>query len=367
MKIQKAVKEGARSLGKLFSPACPGEDGWAALEALWPDRGGSCILDRGEAWLAADVDLSLIIPCYNNAKYLRACLDSVLEQKTNYSFEAVVIDDGSTDETQSILQSYAGNPRVRLLRQENQGHSGARNAGLAVCRGKYILFHDSDDTLWPGSIEALLRCAFENDADIALGGYVCRDAAGNQTPGKSFPAGAVTDRASIPGMTCGKAFRRGLWGSLQFPVGYWYEDSVIAQILLPMARRVYAIDSPVFAYLLNPQGVSAASQGRPKALESLYVTRRLLEERASFGLVCDGEAYSHFLHMVLLTYHRTRLLPKTVPYGVFQCQRQLQNRFFSGITAPACYGALAQCLEKGQFRRYLWLCESLWIRGRMGG
>ena len=66
-------------------------------------------------------------------------------------------------------------------------------------------------------------------------------------------------------VTCGKAFRRSLWAKLQFPLGYWYEDSVISQILLPMARRIYAIDAPVFAYLLNPQGVSAASQGRPKS------------------------------------------------------------------------------------------------------
>ena len=313
------------------------------------------------------MDLSIIIPCYNNAPYLRGCLDSVLGQKTGYSFEAVVIDDGSTDETPEILKAYAANPRVRLLRQENQGHSGARNAGLSVCRGKYLLFHDSDDTLLPGSIQALLDCAFQNDADIAIGGYVCKDAAGNVTPGKTYSAGPVTDRERIPGMTCGKAFRRRSWAKLQFPLGYWYEDSVISQILLPMARRIYAIDAPVFAYLLNPQGVSAASQGRPKSLESLYVTRRLLKEREFFGLRYDQDAYTHFLHMVLLTYHRTRLLPKDVPYAVFLCQRQLQSTYFSGVSAPKSYASLAESLEKGRFRNYLWLCETLWLKNRMGG
>ena len=322
MNVPKIAREGLRSVGKLFSPKGAQED---TLEALWPDRGGSCIRNRGKSWLEAQVDLSIIIPCYNNAPYLRGCLDSVLGQKTGYSFEAVVIDDGSTDETPEILKAYAANPRVRLLRQENQGHSGARNAGLSVCRGKYLLFHDSDDTLLPGSIQALLDCAFQNDADIAIGGYVCKDAAGNLTPGKTYSAGPVTDRECIPGMTCGKAFRRSLWAKLQFPLGYWYEDSVISQILLPMARRIYAIDAPVFAYLLNPLGVSAASQGRPKSLESLYVTRRLLKEREFFGLRYDTDAYTHFLHMVLLTYHRTRLLPKDVPSAVFLCQRQLQS------------------------------------------
>ena len=216
MNVPKIAREGLRSVGKLFSPKGAQED---TLEALWPDRGGSCIRNRGKSWLEAQVDLSIIIPCYNNAPYLRGCLDSVLGQKTGYSFEAVVIDDGSTDETPEILKAYAANPRVRLLRQENQGHSGARNAGLSVCRGKYLLFHDSDDTLLPGSIQALLDCAFQNDADIAIGGYVCKDAAGNVTPGKTYSAGPVTDRQRIPGMTCGKAFRRRSWAKIQFPLG----------------------------------------------------------------------------------------------------------------------------------------------------
>ena len=201
MKPRKLITEGCRSLGKLFSPAPAGAD--KALESIWPDSGGGCLLDRGTDWLDAQVDLSIIIPCYNNAPYLKACMDSVLGQETSYSFEAVVVDDGSTDETPAILAPYREDPRVKLLRQENKGHSGARNAGLSLCRGRYILFHDSDDTLLPGSIDALLRCAFENNADIALGGYVRKDPSDNITPGKAFPAGAVTDRETVPGMTCG--------------------------------------------------------------------------------------------------------------------------------------------------------------------
>lgn len=365
MNPQKVLREGLRSAGKLLSP----KGDFPPLEQLWPDNGGSCILPRGAEWLhpREAVDLSVIIPCYNNAAYLRDCLNSVLGQQTQYSFEAVVIDDGSTDNTAAILAEYEGKPNVTVLRQENRGHSGARNAGIQVCQGKYLLFHDSDDTLLPGSLEALLHCAFSNDADIALGGYVCKDAQGTVSPGRSFPDGPVLDLETVPGMTCGKAFRRELWGQLQFPEGYWYEDSVICQILLPMANRVYSVSTPIFAYLLNPNGVSAASQGQPKALESLYVTRRLLKERAHFGLGYTQGDYTHFLHMVLLTYHRTRGLPRQVPYGVFQAQRQLQSAYFAGLTPPEAWAGLARTLERGQFRRYLWLCETLWVRQHMGG
>lgn len=365
MNPKKLLKEAGRSVGKLLSP----KGDFPPLEELWPDVGGSCRIVRDEGWLhpAHPVDLSIIIPCYNNAPYLKAALDSVLGQQTRYRFEAVVIDDGSTDETPEVLSSYGNQPNVTLLRQENQGHSGARNAGIALSRGKYLLFHDSDDTLLPGSLEALMTCAEEQNADIVLGGYLCKDLAGNLHPGKSFPDGPVLDREQVPGMTCGKAFRRELWESLQFPLGYWYEDSVICQILLPMARKIYSVSTPIFAYLLNPQGVSAASQGKLKALESLYVTRRLLQERQAFGFESTPQDYTHFLHMVLLTYHRTRGLPRQVPYLIFEAQRQLQQTYFQGLSPVPPYEGLAQALNKGQFRRYLWLCETLWLQNRMGG
>lgn len=364
--MNRLLQEAARSAGKLLSPASGTE---ADLKSLWPDTGGSCRVQRDSAWANPEnpVALSVIIPCYNNASYLKESLDSVLGQQTEYSFEAVVIDDGSTDETPAILEAYREMPNVTLLRQENRGHSGARNAGIAACRGKYLLFHDSDDTLLPGSLEALLTSAFENDADIVVGGYVCKDAQGNVSPGKTFPAGPVADREQIPGMTCGKLFRRGLWGALCFPEGYWYEDSVICQILLPMARRIYAVSTPVFAYLRNPKGVSAASQGQPKALESLYITEKLLEERAQFGLAVTQEDYTHFLHMVLLTYHRTRALGAKVPYPVFLAQRRLQERYFAQFPEVPPYAPLGRALRKNAFRDYLWLCETLWIRNRMGG
>ena len=361
----KILKEAARSAGKLLSP----RGDFPPLEELWPDKGGSCRVERDEGWLRPEdpVDLSAIIPCYNNAPYLKAALDSVLGQETRFRFEAVVIDDGSTDETPEVLAVYKNLPNVTLLRQENQGHSGARNAGIAVSRGKYLLFHDSDDTLLPGSLEALMTCAEDQNADIVVGGYLCKDLLGTLHPGKSFPDGPVSDREQVPGMTCGKAFRRELWRELQFPLGYWYEDSVICQILLPMAQRIYSVSTPIFAYLLNPQGVSAASQGQPKALESLYVTRRLLQERQAFGLGQTREDYTHFLHMVLLTYHRTRGLSRLVPCLIFEAQRQLQRTYFAGLSPVPPYEGLAKALEKGQFRRYLWLCETLWLQNRMGG
>lgn len=357
--MNKLIREGIMALGNLLSPKKE-----TALETIWQDTGGSCLTQRPGDWGNSTVDISVIIPCYNNARYLEKSIRSVLDQQGDFSFEAVIVDDGSTDETPEILAQFRQDPRVVLCRQENQGHSGARNTGLRLCRGEYLLFHDSDDTMCSGALAALWAQAKAHDADIVAGGFRCVTTEGAERPGLRFPDGEAVDPYVIPGMTCGKIFRRRLFEKLQFPEGYWYEDSIICQILLPMAKGVYTVSAPVFFYLQNPQGVSAASQGQPKSLESVYVTRRLLRERAHFGLTMDEAFCGHFLQMVVLTYHRTRYLGKQVIYPVFQAQRELFESCFGGIPVAGKYASLAAALEKGQFRRYVWLCETMWLGGK---
>jgi glycosyltransferase involved in cell wall biosynthesis len=95
--------------------------------------------------LVSDKDplVSVIIPVYNGARYLRAALESVFAQ-TYRSFEVIVVDDGSVDDSGNIAQSF---PDVLYVRQENQGVAAARNKGIEVARGEYFAFLDQDD-LW---------------------------------------------------------------------------------------------------------------------------------------------------------------------------------------------------------------------------
>src|SRR4030067_1245470 len=103
--------------------------------------------------------ISVIIPCFNSGKYLRECLDSVLSQ-TSQDFEVIVVDDGSTDDTPSIIKSYGS--RVRLIRQDNKGPSSARNAGIKIAQGNYIAFQDADDVWLPRKLELQYRFLQEN-------------------------------------------------------------------------------------------------------------------------------------------------------------------------------------------------------------
>jgi len=97
--------------------------------------------------------VSVVIPAYNAAAYVRQAIDSVLTQ-TYPDVEAVVVDDGSTDETGAIVDAIAlGEPRVNVIHRSNEGRSTARNTGVEHARGEYLCFLDADDWILPDNIQ----------------------------------------------------------------------------------------------------------------------------------------------------------------------------------------------------------------------
>ena len=114
------------------------------------------------------VSVSVIIPVYNTASYLPACLDSILGQ-TYADFELLVVDDGSTDASPVICDDYAGrDSRVKVFHQTNAGVSAARNLALSHASGKWVCFVDSDDTVLPGYLEEMVA-ATANDDCLVMG------------------------------------------------------------------------------------------------------------------------------------------------------------------------------------------------------
>lgn len=115
--------------------------------------------------------ISVIIPVYNAEAYLGQCLDSVAGQ-TYTNLEIICVDDGSTDRSPEILGAYARrDSRFRIIHEENQGESHARNAGLSVAAGAYITFVDNDDWIEPDMYERLMELAAGRGLDLAAGGW----------------------------------------------------------------------------------------------------------------------------------------------------------------------------------------------------
>lgn len=111
------------------------------------------------------IKISIIIPVFNSSQKLRRCLDSVKRQ-TEQSYEVIIVDDGSTDDSAMIVKEYLSDKRFKYIFQNNKGVSSARNEGIDKSEGEWIAFLDSDDYYEDTFLEVLLREAIRDDADI---------------------------------------------------------------------------------------------------------------------------------------------------------------------------------------------------------
>ena len=120
-------------------------------------------------------DISIIVPVYNTAKYLKRCLDSIINQKfDNINYEIIVVNDASTDNSLEIINEYLKNDnRIILIdKKENQGLSEARNSGIEIAQGEYILHIDSDDWIEDNYIYDMVTLAKKENADMVVSDFI---------------------------------------------------------------------------------------------------------------------------------------------------------------------------------------------------
>ena len=114
------------------------------------------------------IGISVIVPIYNTKPYLKECVDSILKQEVEVPFEVLLVDDGSTDGSETLCDEYAAqDARVRVLHKKNGGLSDARNAGVDAAKGEYLSFVDGDDWVSPYYIENLYRALEQAGADFS--------------------------------------------------------------------------------------------------------------------------------------------------------------------------------------------------------
>lgn len=257
---------------------------------------------------------------------------------TSYSYLVTVINDGSTDRTEEILSLYSKNVcgkakswELEIITQENRGFSGARNRGLSMTYGKYIMFLDSDDILLPDAIESMMNAAKETEADILQGGW-CIFGGDIREELRPKEEGLLLDNCGIfSGYPWGKLYKYNVLEHFIFPEGFWFEDTPISFILMAMPYRFAAIKNLVYGYRSNPQGITQMSYKQSKSIDSYYITERCLEEFPEFGLDYDQRAYEYYLRQVVMNWRRTRLQPKEVREAIFVLTVELMERYFKGF------------------------------------
>ena len=153
--------------------------------------------------------VSIIVPVYNVERYLRQCLDSLVNQ-TYQNIEIICVDDGSTDASSEILTEYAlKNSKVRVIRQENSGLSVARNVGFSFATGEYVMYVDSDDWIDVCTCEKAVFKAEEHAADLVMWPYI------REFPNRSAPKVIFSEEKTFHAAECRELQRRmvGLLGT----------------------------------------------------------------------------------------------------------------------------------------------------------
>lgn len=322
------------------------------LERYYPRRINSCCDVSANYRHDIKYNLSIIMPVYNVAKYLRRCFDSILSQNTNYTYEIIVVYDTSKDASVEIVNEYKKYSNITIVENKYDGLAGARNCGIELAQGEYIMFMDSDDSLCESAIEKLMSMAYEKNADVVAGNYY--KVLNKVKRAKSFYKNEkVTDIRSVHGFAWGKIYRTELFDKLRFPNGAIAEDAIIQQILFRMTDSIYVIEDYVYNYINNPNGLTNSTKANPRTLDSLYNTILLLEERHLFGLsVLEQTDYEYFLSMVKLTKYRTEALPCEIKKCIFVLQIDMMRKYFAGFKTKK-HEKVENVLKKSNFKNYL--------------
>lgn len=311
------------------------------------------------------MDLSIIVPAFNAQDTIDACLCSILEQKTRYRIQVVVIDSDSTDGTAELLQKYSGAPNVILTKIRGpRSAARARNQGLRYATGRYLMFVDSDDQLLPGGVEMLLAAAERLGADVVQGGWQYLSASGHRGPVQNYLEQCYTgryalDRFDLPGMPWGKVYRRELFETVRFPAGYsCFEDTVIHFRILRQAQKPASIPEPVYLWRKNPAGLTASHQGTAAAVQSYWIMEELLAQDAALHLP-QGSLFCASLTMQLSNYCYANLARADEPLqqAVFRLCCDLYAGALPQGPGPEQSSAIrfgAQALAKKRFDLWRW-------------
>lgn len=203
--------------------------------------------------------ISVIVPVYNVARYLRRCVDSILTQ-TYENLEILLVDDGATDSSGAICDEYAARePRVRVIHKENEGLSSARNAGIDAARGDYLAFVDSDDWIEPETYAYLLGLIQKYDVKLSYTGrYDVEEATGERKVGlcpikeekissQEF-VGRIFLWDNVDSAACDKLYHRSLFENHRYPLGKVCEDVPVTYRVVLETDNVAVGNRPMYNY-----------------------------------------------------------------------------------------------------------------------
>ncbi len=203
-----------------------------------------------------DHKITIIVPVYNVEEYVGRCLESIITQ-THANLEIIVVNDGSDDNSMDVVEKFSTiDNRFVVVNQKNLGLSLARNCGLDIATGDYVLFVDSDDWLDPEACERLLDVALETNADVVVFGLMLvapnwvierkQFKFESSLSGEEYLLAAMQSDGFTP-TACNKFYKKDVVSGVRFPPGLRYEDIYFTAAVLASSATVF-IEGGVFYY-----------------------------------------------------------------------------------------------------------------------
>ena len=203
--------------------------------------------------------ISVIVPVYKVEKYLERCIDSILAQ-TYQNLEVILVDDESPDSSGLICDRYAKeDERIKVIHKENAGPGMARNAGLDICTGDFIMFVDSDDYLSVDAVQVLYERITMDDSDMAVGKHT--DVYEDGRKDGAFCSWMKDDilktkdmlrsiRASkcLPLAPWGKLYKRHIFETIRYNTFMCGEDLMLYPLILDRCGQISVVDREIYFY-----------------------------------------------------------------------------------------------------------------------
>lgn len=244
------------------------------------------------------VVVSVIVPAYNVERFIKKCIDSLLDQSFQ-EIEIIVINDGSTDKTESVIRNNYGNEtRLKYISQLNKGVSQTRNVGVDNAKGKYLLFVDGDDYLGKDYIKNLVECADQNDSDLVVAGYTMIDETGKiQRSVVPWDYVRCRDESVVYCIcaVCSRLYRRDFWINNRFHFVNESEargeDTPIAMKANLLARNIRTVPSSDYYYVQHNESAMKGLTGFQKYHFPYQTMEEILSEVEGLSNVVNDKSF----------------------------------------------------------------------------
>ena len=212
--------------------------------------------------------ISVIVPVYKVEKYLKKCVDSIINQ-TYRNLEIILVDDGSPDSCPQMCDEYLKiDSRIKVIHQENGGLSAARNAGIRISNGEYIGFVDSDDYIVPTMYEILFNNIVEKNSDLAICNYKFVDEDGlpiHQQTESPINDEILTGYETLEKLNengwwyyitaWNKLYKRNIFDKIKFPEGKLHEDVFVAHEIFARCEKVVTMQEILYLYVQRQDSI----------------------------------------------------------------------------------------------------------------